>query len=409
MEEKIITTDDIEPAKDVNRVPSGDEGAGEESLLSENGDIESVDIDLDRVREKTFNKELGDLVEKIRSHELVEEHEEAEEIPDIALSEMREDDLLLKYHNLFYRAVNLIGSAGINAGFNQFELSLNTMKDELEKHIDAEMKRLSFRCYSILKYDLEKKCYKAAVNHIEGIDESNIIIDPNEELWKNIYDNKKGLIIGSKAINNSVYLRKRFQPSGRPASGFSYFFASFRNLALDFFSGLERPAGRELPYRSLFPILIIRLDNEETRPDPVFCKIRDRLAVHFIFLARKLIMKTHAARTESHRDLYNVMDYNLKMFQRDSDGLCYIINCTAPLTKEILFVLKYLHIKLKETLSKRAVISRIAKHRFVVMLAKQEMRALNGVVADFNKFYSNIFALKEFKISTDNPLEMYSD
>ena len=407
MEEKIITTDDIDSGKSNAGIPSGDEYEREESLPDDKGNIDSIDINLDRVREKTFNKELGDLVEKIRSHELIEEQEEEEDVPDIAVSEIREDDLLRKYHDLFYRAVNLLGVNNTNAGFNQFDLSMNSIRDELEIYINDEMRNLSFPYYSILRYSLEKKCYITYINHIKGLNEANIIINPNEELWKNIYENKKGIIIGSRAVNNNVYLRKRFLPADTGISKLSYYFVSLRNLTIDFYSGMERPSGRELPYRSLFPVLIIRLDNEETSPEYVFNKIRDSLSVHFIFLARKLIIQTHNTRSGTNQDLYNTMEHNFKLFQTDSEGLCFIIKCSSNLTKETLFVLKYLHIKLKESLSKRTIISRIEKHKFVILITKPELKALNRVVDDFNKFYNNIFVLKEFKIAADNPMEIY--
>ncbi|MCU0822612.1 MAG: hypothetical protein MUC95_09100, partial [Spirochaetes bacterium] len=376
-------------------------------LPDENGSMDSPDADLDRVREKTFNKELSDLVEKIRAHELTDEQEVEEDIPEIAVSEISEDDLLRKYHDLFYRAVNMIGAGNTNTIFNQFELSLNSIKDDLERYIDLELRGMSYPHYSILLYSLEKKCYVIYVNHIDGLDENNIIIDPNEELHKNIYDNKKGVIIGSRVVNNNIYLKKRFLPDSRVVTNYSYYFLSFRNLTSDFFSGMERPTGRDLPYRAMFPILVVRLDNEEARAETVFSRIRDRLTVHFIFLARKLIIKTHNTRSGSHNDLYNIMEHNFKLFQRDSDGLCYVVKCSAGLTKEILFVLKYLHIKLKETLSKRTIISRIEKNKFVILITKPELNALKRVVDDFNRFYNNIFVMNEYKIASGNPMEIY--
>jgi hypothetical protein len=407
LEEKIITTDDIDSDKTEPDVPFDNESSREESLPDENGNSDSIDIGLERVREKTFNKELSDLVEKIRSHELSEEQEEEEDLPDITASEIREDDLLRKYHNLFYHAINLIGINNINASFNQFDLSLNSIKDELEKYIDDEMRALSFPCYSVLYYNLEKKCYVPCINHINELDENNIIIDPNEEFCKNIYEHSSGIIIGSRTVNNNIYLKKRFSLSGQAGARFSYYFISLRNLTSDFYSGIERSAGKNLPDRSLFPILMILLNEEETAPESIFYKIRDRLAVHFIFLARKLIMKTHNTKAGNHSDLFNTMGHNFKLFQGDSEGGCFIIKCSSHLTKETLFVLKYLHIKLKESLSKRSIISRIEKDKFVILINKPEVRILNRVVMDFNKFYNNIFVLKEFKIGIDNLMEVY--
>lgn len=404
-EEKIITVDGI-GKKTPDPEEGQPEGQVEESLSESNNNIESIELDLDRVREKTFNKELGFLVDKVISHESPDEGEEMEEeILDFEPPTIKESDLLQRFHNLFYRAINLMGLNYVNAGFNQFELSLDTVRDNLEDAVHDEMRAMNFDSYSVLFYDIDKGCFTPCINNIYNLKDENIIIDKNEDLYNSIDESSTGIMLGSRTIKNNIYLRKRFKTDEYK---FSYYFLSLKNAAQKFFNETESGAARDIPGKSLFPVLIIQLyDHENQSAAAVFNKLRDRLSIHFIFLARKLIKKTQSRKTGSLKDFVDSVEYNLQLFRKDEDSCCYIIRCVNQLSKEILFIIKYLHTKLKQILSGSSVILRTEKDRFIIFLNRPEEKKLKKIIDDFNSIHNEVFVLEKFDIVSGDPGELF--
>ena len=154
-EEKVITIDQLEKTKqesdgtDTYEVISTD--------FSEDESFDKDSFSIDKVRERTFNKELSDLVRRVRKPEKAYEKKtvptEAGFIEEIVEVSPEEAELLNRFHELFYKAINLKNIDKINTDFNHFEISIKSLQDDLEKFIFEKMGDLSFNDYAVLGFN----------------------------------------------------------------------------------------------------------------------------------------------------------------------------------------------------------------------------------------------------------------
>ena len=101
--------------------------------ISEDNKQDNVELDINIARDRTFNKELSDLVTRIRSNEPQEKFEPKEP------KEITDDELLRMYHKLYYKAVNLEGIDNINSDLDPFDLYKESTSDDLINLINTEM------------------------------------------------------------------------------------------------------------------------------------------------------------------------------------------------------------------------------------------------------------------------------
>ena len=202
----------------------------QDEMFDEN-EYDSTEPDINILRERTFNKELSDLVSKIRVNESREES--IEKSSPKAAKEITDDQLLRLYHRLYYKAINLDKLDKVNSDLNPFELYKESSSDEIINLIRTEMSKIELQDFSILTFNIEKNCYAAYANFIPNLHDSNIIIDSLENLYSNILSNNNGFVIDSLTIERNSFLKKRFGAEN------SIYFISFVNFFTDFFSGAD--------------------------------------------------------------------------------------------------------------------------------------------------------------------------
>jgi hypothetical protein len=365
------------------------------SSISDNNDIvqdqisedkhDTADVEIIKARERTFNKELSDLVLRIRSNEPQEKTETE------SRKEITEDELLRMYHRLYYKAVNLEGRDRINSDLNPFDLYRESSSDDLLSLINKEIVSLDLPEYAILIYDVDKKCYVNYSNHIIDFNENNIIIDPQEGLYSKIADSNNGVVLDQQSIERNSYLNKRF--------GFkkSVYLVSFSSFFRDFYK--EANLDKKMDFSDhLSPVLLIQLKENitEHQKNSFYNKIKNKLSIYFFLLYKKLIIENLKLNLPNQYSLFNFIDYTYRKYSRYEEYLCCIIKLRNYINSEFLYVLKYLESKLAKKLTEKTTISRIEKDKLVIFTKKSRKKILDDIIDDFNKVHGNILNVRMF-------------
>jgi hypothetical protein len=356
--------------------------------FSNGKDTENTGPEISRVRERTFNKELSDLVSRIKSNEPGKDEIPASVPPK---KEITEDDLLQMYHQLFYKAVNISGIEKIDTSFNPFILYKELSSDDLLTLIYNEMTALSFNEYAILAYNPEKNYYSCYTNNIPGLDERNIVIDPSENLYANIINNKHGNILDRQSIERDIYYKKRFSAKN------SLLFISFGNLFIDYYSNADLRNVNDFS-DAFFPILLIRMEENpgENRKKTIYREIESKLIVYFFLLYRKLTIDKQSICSAGLQSIYGFLDYIFQKYNKQKDCICAVIKSKKYINAESLLILKFMYGKLKNKLSGSAEILRIEKDKLLIFTRKQDRKRMDDILDEFNKTYSDLFRVDTF-------------
>ncbi len=350
--------------------------------------VQKDGLDISKVRERTFNKELGDLVDRIKSNEPVKDGSPASAA---AVEEITEDDLLQMFHQLFYKSVNITGLNHIDTNFNPFDLYKELSSDDLVSLIYNEMSGLSFNEYSILTFAPEKNCYSCYINHITDINENNLIIDPSEALYKNIIDNKYGNILDRQSIERDIYYKKRFSGEN------SLFFMSIGGFFRDYYSNADLININDFS-DAFFPILVIRVRENmgENRKKSIYRLIKDKFTLYFFLLYRKITLERQNTNPVNLQSIYEFLDYTYQRYDKYKECVCSVIKCKKYVNIESLFIIRYLHSKLKKKLDGAAEVIRIEKDKLIVFTLKSKRKMMDDILDDLNKIYSDLFRIETF-------------
>ncbi len=364
-------------------------------------DIKITQLDINKVREKTFNKELSGLVSRIITNESTGKTGTTEKETPMDDVPKPEDDpgitgdiLLKKFHELFYKAVNLAGQGGITTAFNPFDLYKESSSDDLLNMIHNEMPGLSLPEYSILTYNPSKKCYTSYTNHIDDLDENNIAIDTTEDLYRKITENPDGIFLSYQTIDSDIFLKKRFIPKNYKDSTLNYYFLYFNDLFKNYYTTLE-PDNKQEFADNLLPILMVRLsdDADTLNSKNLSHKIKNKMAVYLLLLLRKIQIETLKSQPRAYTGIFEFIETAYRKYDKHKDCLCMIIKYKYYVNLESFFILNYLHKKLKTELSGLASVSIIEKDKLILFTRKAHAKTLDKILNDFKKNYDNLFRM----------------
>lgn len=344
----------------------------------------NMDLDINVLRERTFNKELSDLVSRIQENE-----SKIDTLFDI--NQTTDDELLRMFHQLYYKSINLTDTHTINSDLNPFDLFKEASTDDLFNLIYYEMNKIGFNQFAILAYNFEQKCYTAHCNYINNLNENNIVLTTSENLYIRVINKKDGLIININEINNNLYFKKRF------SQGKDLLFISLISFFKDFYSDADLDNVNDFSDH-LLPILIIQLTEsiKENQIKPIYDLIKNKLTVYFFLLHKKIQIDLQNSNFNNLQGIYNFLDFTYQNYNKNKDCVCMIVKCKKYLNIEILFILKYLQNKLTNKLPDNTTTSRIEKDRLLIFTQKTKRKVLDEILEDFNKLFNYMFQIEIF-------------
>ncbi|HEY1406986.1 MAG TPA: hypothetical protein VF857_10285, partial [Spirochaetota bacterium] len=117
-------------------------------------DLSFSEEELDRIRKKTFTRELRDLVDKVVFDAGGEPVPQGKTVPDYP-----DADQIRNLHSLFYRTINLDGHDSIYTGFNPFISRDDNIFEYAKDYIRKSLLKIDVSEYAILFYDPSRKSF----------------------------------------------------------------------------------------------------------------------------------------------------------------------------------------------------------------------------------------------------------
>ncbi len=331
--------------------------------------------ELQKIRDKTFTRELRDLVDKVTDQEDMEITPDEERIT--------ENNLLHLYHSLFYKAVSLIGMENSNSSFNPLDYPQDTLYDSLLTSIEEGMADMQMEDFAVLSYDFEKRCYSPWINQIKDLDGSNLMIDLSEALFKKIFNGAWGVLLTYEEIKESLFLYKRFPLSEREKV---YFFA-LRNLWSKFSS--LYPEIMSHP-GELSTIVMIKTNSPFLNTEEeIHNRIVDHLMVHYLLFDR-IISGNLTISADNLKRAYSLIEYYYNLYRCREGGQIFLLRCVYRGSISAYYLFRLLQAKIRGLLYKETVASYIKLDMIIVFTNRDEGERLSEIIEEMNRLHDNL-------------------
>lgn len=365
------------PAEGENN--SSHEGNTEPAISSE---------DLDKIRERTFDGEFKDLVEKVAGSD-----EEDSQV--LSEGDEQEDILLRKLHDLFYKAGNLLEARNINFNFDPF-VFMDNVQGSLIHNITRSFSKISLGRFALLSYHFEEKCLKPVINNIQDLDGSNIIIDIGEGLFREITDSDQGIFIDQEQALSNTYLKKRFVFIREKSREDLLYMVSLRTFVFDLIEELSI-GELFLPSIYFFPVLIVQFPRGAYSPDDIYRKIKNSLNIQLLLYTIELYRKTTEITCTTFDQLIFAFDYFTTAFSRSRNGRIITMRFRHD-EMHALFVMEHFLRKLEMVLTSNSVIAHVLRNTIVIFTFKKEAATVLKLVDEFNELF-DLIEYKQLELS----------
>lgn len=356
---------------------------------------------LNLLRERTFNPELRQLVDRVRYNEPAPglSDDEPERVDAVS-----EDELRLRLYRLYYRARVLHDNREMNVAFNPFEamdsLSPVSLHDSLSVYIMDRMMQMSLSPFALLSYNIAEKGYVPSVHNLERYHVENIVIGLRDRLFMSILESAEGVIIGADAIRDDPFLEKVFSlREGEDPRALYFIMISClaSGIALEFQDQKRDAIEPFLPSSIL--MIELPLQTEPHNRGSIFTMLRKKLALPFFLLNDN---QSLVFMTEGYEDMdysYHVMDYlfTVFLFTRDSTGISIKLKSKDETNRT--FLMKYILSQLSYRLHADSVLLHMIKGHLIVLTREGFVDLIRSLIDEYNRLFNDQFAVVEFKPS----------
>lgn len=346
------------------------------------------DSEIEALRDKAFTPEFRELVSKITGHSGREKD----------VLELSRDELLQKYHILFYRISNLLDLDTIDSSFNQFAFHEDALFDSLCEHVRMTMKQKGFPPFAFISFDFEKSSYLPVFHTLADFQESEIVFDIHENLIRKIFASKSGILLKSDEIEEDLYLRKRMACiSDNPEC--AYYFCAVRTIA-DRILGSGKNTARIADVVGNSAVMMIsfnpEMETEIQKQENIFNVLVHDLSLHLVLL-NTLVMKRQAAYgiTGLERSIH-VLDYLYAVFRELGNGSIYVLRCNECSTRELYYTFRYLQEKVKQMLSGSSALMRVGADTAALFLCEHDREAVLDACGEYLKLFPNAISFHEW-------------
>ena len=364
---------------------------------------------LNLLREKTFNSELRNLVDRIRVNEPLSEDSELSPEDIDALSD---EEILLRLYRLYYRTVNIRDNRDINIAFNPFEIlgeeSSSSIEDALNAYIINRMESLALSPFALLSYHIAEKGYMPTIHSLERYDARGIVIGLRDRLFKKIAASPDGVVIEAGEIEEDPFMSKMF--SLKEGEGHrSLYFIMVSTIIAEVMK--ELPVSGSDTFSPFLPSAIIMMELPE-QPHAVNIAtiagtIKRRLALPYFLLNDYQSLIFFSDSYENLDYTYRVLDYLFTIFLLHKDRAGISIQSTAQKNESMTFLIKYVISKLSHKLYCDSVIVHIIKGRLVILTTDAFVVLVRDIIDEYNRLFNDQFSIVEFHSADfDDSLEI---
>lgn len=347
--------------------------------------------DINLLREKTFNKELGQLIGQIFKNEEKNrvDHEDPLNETDAGVNELTgtadvsipKEELLLEIEKLIYeyKFSDYVTAMG---AFNPFHEDINVYDDidDLESYLTVSLKQCGFDSYSILKFSVDDSAFRPHFSTFDETFNQNICIGIRDKIFKRINASSTGCIILKNEIEANSFLFKQYMYNAG-----NYYFVKLSSLYGNRECEIFKSRTLELTDFSEFlsPVLAILIPEDM---DVTEKEIHERLLNY-----SSLPVSIYMLRERMYMDLqgypYDTILRMIDLFARffvAEDMFCIILSLHDFSLKENLFLFKYLLSKIKNMLIGSSIIIRASIDRVIILPRNGEFEEISKVIDEFS-------------------------
>jgi hypothetical protein len=370
----------------------------EESLKPENylkTDLEIVTVnDLDGeikpepqernfLREKTFNSELGSLVNKIFNNEkMSEEPEEMYKEYD----SIEKNSLLLQCEKLIYKLKHEEELNTISSNYNPFDTDINVYDDidDTADYIKAGLLQCGFSKYQILKYNFYDKAYRSDINFLDQSYSSDMYFNINDPVISHINEHDEGFVIKSELINSDPFFSKKFINSDvdNPVPKTYYI---IKTSALFHDSDTFKTFGSRVNRFEEFlsPLLLIEIGNKNRiKSGEIFNLLKETAALPLMIYFLKNRIK-FSIKNYSYEDTLLMIELFIKSAIK-SKFKSYTITLKDYSDKANLFILKFFLSSIRKILKRNSLILRVSINKVVLITTAAEIGDIYNIIDRVN-------------------------
>lgn len=347
-------------------------------------DVENSHVgsdELRKVRERAFDDEFKGLVDRITHHEEEDEIAALDDIPP----EERDDALLNKFHELFYKSGNLLDVQRINPNFNPF-IFRDSLPGSLIHNITNRFNKISLGRFAILHFDIDKDCFRPAINYISDIEESQLVVNMHEELHLSILESSFGVILDQQKIEDDIYLKKRFYLREEYLKDDLFYFLSLKRFFSEFIDELNLKEFDGLQSIPLFPILIVQFKggSGSVGTEEIYRTIKNNLIMQLILYCIEIYRKISEVKPDNLEHAIALLEFYLLSFSRIRRSGMIVITLKKFNEVYMIFIIRYLLSKLNRVLTSKSVLAHLFSDRIFIIAERPEVETALEVLNEFN-------------------------
>ncbi len=334
------------------------------------------------LREKTFNSELNQLVNKIFTNEKINE-DPVEFHEEIDLTE--KNNLLLKCEELIYRLKYLDEYNTASSFYNPFDTDMNVYDDidDTADYIKTGLLQCGYQEYQILKYNFNDKAYRSDINMLEESFSTDMYFSINDPVIKRIRNNAEGFILKPDLIVSDPFFEKKFINTGTNTLNRDSFYIVKISALFNNSVNMEKLEDKISKFEEfLSPILLVKLNgNGDHKPDEVFSSIKMKATIPMMLYFLKNRIKFNITNSKYEDTLLMI-----ELFIKSSINTrikSYIITLNDYSVKDNLFIFKFFMSRIKKILNDDSLILRISINRAIIVTSS-DLGVINTLIERIN-------------------------
>jgi len=310
-----------------------------------------------------------------------------------------EEELIARYHLLFYHVAHMGGRGEIDSGLNFSSLS-RLSGEELSSSIRDGLDSLGIHAYCILGFHLRKKCFIPVINTINDLDIYSLFFDVHDALYATLRDSPDGMFVTRAHIASDESLASRF--TFMQGDSWAVYCATFHNLYAPL---LREPASgkvRDYQDKSLSPVLMIwyRHGVPDGGTGDLAASIRARLSPALLMYARNEIYHQCALSMGTVKHSYFMLEYMQKAFMLLKRAACFQLDILR-FDPESYHLCAYLFSMLRARLSGNSMICRLDRSRIIVTTAAEDVQVLQTAIQGFIRIQPGLVSIRKIE-ATDS-------
>ncbi|TAL38994.1 MAG: hypothetical protein EPN93_02645 [Spirochaetes bacterium] len=337
------------------------------------------------LREKTFNPELRDLVNKINARE------SAPHIDD-DVDSLSEEELIMRFHMLFYHVANLPGRAGTDSASTYAALSAITSED-LGTVLRDGLDGIGIHSYCILAYNMRSKCFTPVINTISDVEIYSLFLDVHDGIYRMLRESADGIFVKREDIAADDALASRF--GFLQGNSWALYANSFHNLYAPLLGEQGPAAETGFQDKSLSPILMIwyRQGAPDKSPGEVRSSIGAVLAPALLMYTHDEIRRQWTLNPGTVQNTYYILEYLQKA--RVAARRCVTVELQILRhDPESYHLAVYLYALLNERLSGNSIICRLDRARILVLASPADKIMLDLEVQRLEQVQPGVIVVK---------------